>query len=185
MFYLVTLTTAENTLFSNIYLNYSKLTIWIANRVVHDTYHAEDASEETFKRVFLNIKIFMQYNERQNKVYLIKVSDSKAKNILRRDRRKKAALYALGDDPDIKYIAGAAEDDALKRYDIEVIRDTICDLPSDYRSVIQLQYYNGMTLKRVSKVLDIPYSTTKFWAKRARAMLAYKLDKKGVGKREN
>lgn len=51
------------------------------------------------------------------------------------------------------------------------VRDALGNLPEKYRAIIVLHHLEGMSYAEISRILGIPRSTAKTWARRGRLML--------------
>ncbi|MEG0367181.1 MAG: sigma-70 family RNA polymerase sigma factor, partial [Coprobacillus sp.] len=63
----------------------------------------------------------------------------------------------------------------LETFQIDTTLDTILKLPSRYKTVIYLYYYEEYTTKEISEILHIPPSTVRNQLARARKILKRKL----------
>ncbi|RDW20850.1 RNA polymerase [Oceanobacillus arenosus] len=112
---------------------------------------ALDVVQETAYRSFKSIKNLKE--PKYFKTWLIRISISCSMDLL---RKKKKVVYLK---PELE---GNLSDDINEDIDLEVtVRDLIERLNEDEKSVIILRFYEGLTLKEISKTLNIPLGTAK------------------------
>ena len=124
-----------------------------------------EISEEVFQEVFyrLSKKIPDFQNEEHEKAWLIKVTINCTKTLLIDSWKHKTCELP----------ENLTEEDK----DIYEIYDTVLKLPKKYRTVIHLFYYEDLSIKDISKILNTNENTVKTWLSRAREKL--KNDLKG------
>lgn len=124
-----------------------------------------ETSEEVFQEVFyrLSKKIPDFQNEEHEKAWLIKVTINCTKTLLIDSWKHKTCELP----------ENLTEEDK----DIYEIYDTVLKLPKKYRTVIHLFYYEDLSIKDISKILNTNENTVKTWLSRAREKL--KNDLKG------
>ena len=71
--------------------------------------------------------------------------------------------------------AAAIEPASLSTADTAGVRQAVVSLPSDYREVVVLCEFQGMSYREAAHVLDTPIGTVRSRLHRARALLAKKL----------
>ena len=93
---------SDKELFTNLFLQYEKQMWFVANRVLNDTHLSEDATQEAFKRVAINIKTLHNLNQDATRKYLLISAKNAALDIVKKERKIKTVniedFYDLQDD---------------------------------------------------------------------------------------
>ncbi len=138
-----------------------KLTIYkICFMYMKSKQDAEDILQETFTKFIKQDKTFE--SDEHIKAWLIRTSSNLCKNQLKHWWRKRA------DIDDYKYL----EDTNTKSNDI---LKEVLNLPTKYKNVIYLYYYEGYNSMEIAKILNIPNSTIRNHLSEARKILKIKL----------
>jgi RNA polymerase sigma-70 factor (ECF subfamily) len=121
---------------------------------------ADDVFQEVFLKYIGKDRRFE--SEEHRKAWLIRVTVSQCKKLWT------SAWYRRTEplDADIPY--ASPEDSGL--------RDALAELPTKYRSVVHLFYYERMSIDETAKALDRKPSTVRTQLTRARVMLREKLE---------
>ena len=128
---------------------------------VKDYHFAEDITQETFLRVYEKYNTFE--NRSEEKTWIIRIAINLCKNHMRTHWFKDVSL---GDQ------AETATTDGIDEYlDKNLISGGIMQLPPKYREVILLYYYQELTVKEISHVLNQKESTVLQRLRRAREKL--------------
>ena len=146
---------------------YSGMLMAACRRYVKDESSAKDALQETFIRIFANIKKYEPIGPFENWMRRIAV---------------RCALTAL-DKSSIKkeieltdhHLNGAIEPDVFNYLGIEEISRLIDGLPQGYRMVFNLNVIEGYSHREIAELLDITESASRSQLTRAKKMLQKKL----------
>ncbi|QHQ60342.1 sigma-70 family RNA polymerase sigma factor [Anaerocolumna sedimenticola] len=138
---------------------YSKMLIKLAFTYVKNIADAEDITQDVFVSL---IKRGISFeNEEHEKAWLIRVTINNCKNQLRSSWNKlKVPL-----EEDISY---------MPKEDSDVLA-MVLDLPSKYRTVIHLHYYENYSIKEIAVILRKKPATIGTWLARGRNLLKSKL----------
>jgi len=128
---------------------------------------AEDAVQTTFINL-MNSNVSFK-DEAHEKAWLIVTASNICKNNLKHWFRSKRSDY---DD----YLNHLRHIDS---YDFEVLEEVL-SLPTKYKTVIYLYYYEGYSSVEISRTLGVKESTIRSWLYRGRKLL-----KKSLGGMEN
>ena len=120
---------------------YSPALLRAAFSVLRNTADAQDAAQEAFLRLLEKRPAFN--DEQHEKAWLIRVAINAAKNI-----RSAAART----EP-------IEENTAFVYEEYSETLNAVLSLPSKYRTVIHLYYYEGYSIKEIAAILDIPEAT--------------------------
>ena len=138
---------------------------------IKDEDEAEDITIKAFAKAFDKLD---SYNKKYTfKTWLITI----AKNIyIDHLRKQKAIFISLNHQDesnyDIKDETPSAEDAIITEQNLAVLLQNIKKLKPNYQEVIQLRYFQEMSIKEIALVLNEPLSTVKVKLMRARKLLA-------------
>ena len=121
----------------------------------------EDAVQDTFIQLIKRGPVFD--NQEHEKAWLIRTATNICRNMLRYWWRKR-------EDLDDHRNLQTAEDTA-----IDDIFRAVMDLPSKYKTVVFLYYYEGYTSVEIARILQKPQSTIRSHLHEARAILKERL----------
>ncbi|WP_066299919.1 RNA polymerase sigma factor SigW [Bacillus sp. FJAT-29937] len=158
---------------------YKEKVYMICYRMLGNRHEAEDIAQEAFLRAYVNIHSFNINLKFSSWLYRI------ATNLcIDRIRKKKPDYYldaeVAGTDGLTMY-SQIASDTSLPEEDLEslelqeTIQREISKLPEKYRTVIVLKYIEELSLKEISKILDLPLGTVKTRIHRGREALRTQL----------
>ncbi len=128
---------------------------------------AEDAVQTTFLKL-INSNIAFK-DEAHEKAWLIVTASNVCKNNLKHWFRSKRSNY----EEHIKAFKH------MDTYEFEILEEVL-SLPTKYKTVIYLYYYEGYSSVEISRTLGVKESTIRSWLYRGRKLL-----KKSLGGMEN
>ena len=146
--------------FEDIVVKYSDMVYKIAYAKVGNRSDADDIFQNVFLKYLNNKKPFI--NEEHRKAWLIKVTVNCSKSLFSSAWFKRT-VPLTNEEP--VYI----EPESLELHNV------VMKLPSKYRVVIHLFYYEDMSIKQISETLKIKPSTVRAQLTRARNLLKDKL----------
>lgn len=138
--------------------------------ITKDEREAEDIVQETFIRVFKSIKTFKEESSLYTWIYRI------AHNIAK-DRYKANIISYPFEDQEILY--ENPESITLAKIDREVLKFKLDNLNFIYKQVLVLFYFEDLSIKEISKILDEKEGTIKSKLSRGRILLREALEKGG------
>ena len=138
--------------------------------ILKDREEAEDVVQETFIKVFRNIDSFRENSNLYTWIYTIALN-------LSRDRlRKKQDMFTieveLVGNNDVEY-------EVEKSIDKELLRKELFEINSLYREVLVLFYFEELSIKEISNLLNEKEGTIKSKLSRGRNILKESLLKGG------
>lgn len=153
----------------------------LAYRMLGNRQEAEDAVQETFLRVFMNLE---RYDEQQKfSTWIFRIGTNLCIDRL----RKKKPNYSLdaelpeGEGGDwysmLPSEDATPEDQVILSETQQQIRRAIEAMPEKYKSVVILRYLQDLSLQEIGDVLDMPVTTVKTRVHRGREFLRQQLDK--------
>lgn len=128
---------------------------------LNDRQAAEDALQETFIKAYRNIGSFR--GDSAPGTWLIRIAVNTCKNFLRSSRELLGTEYT-----DVETLLPPVEEDEAARLSVcgEIGR-----LPQKYREVILLYYYQELSMKEISSVLELPQTTVAYRLRQGKKLL--------------
>lgn len=118
---------------------------------LHDDARAEDVTQETFARLTATDAL----PDGDVKPWLYKVARNMCLDILRRWARSPTHNRPIRTGFDVARQTAGPRTRADRAERRELIRQIIADMPEDYRSVLMLKHFEGMSREEMATVLEI------------------------------
>ena len=145
-----------------------------ALRILRDKAKAEDVLQESLVVVWQKAKTFR--GEGQVKAWLFSIVHNKAMRTFR--EKQTSILDEISPEPQSP---GPGPDARLaSRERRKLLRDGLEKLSVEHRTVLELVFYQGMSMKEVSKICRIPVGTVKSRLNYAKAALKGVLSREGA-----
>jgi RNA polymerase sigma-70 factor (ECF subfamily) len=168
--------------FDEVVLRYTPLLYSLAYRLLGAREEAEEAVQEIFLRVYRGLPRFRLGRRFHPWLYTI------ALNYLRSQRRRKIRRRGFGTRPleealDVPAAERPEADpaSAVERADAERLAQAALErLPPRYREVFVLRQIEGLAVRDVAEILDLPEGTVKTFLHRGRALLIERLAEEGL-----
>ncbi len=152
--------------FNLLYRRYSGKIYSKCISLLKDEALAEDAMQEIFSKIFLNLSRFAEKSKFSTWVYSI--TYNYCIDFLRR-KKKQVDLFA----EDIERAPDIADDEipdkVLLEMEIAQLRTVLENIPADDKAVLLMKYQDDMSIKEIASVLDKTESAVKMKIKRAKA----------------
>lgn len=160
--------------FGQLVARYQRVVFQIAYRLIRNRQEAEDVAQDTFVKAYQALERFDP--ERPLAPWLYRIARNTALNQIKRVRPEtpllEEALPAHSDtEPETSVIAAETRNKARTS-----LRAALAALPANYRVVIELRHFQGLSYQEMSAVLDEPISNVKSWLFRARHRLRQLLE---------
>ena len=128
-------------------------------RMTGDMHTAEDLVQETFARVFEKRKAFR--GDSKFSTWLWRIALNQCYDELRRQQRHP---HAPDDDYRNSILLQTIDSttprvQAQQQEEAELVRDALMELGENYRTVLVLRHYEGLKLREIAEVLEIPEGT--------------------------
>jgi len=150
---------------AELYDRYGRVVFSLILRVVRDTGIAEDLVQETFMRVWNRVNGF---DAQKGSIgpWLLAVARNRAIDYLRSavGRDRNAVEYEETDHPSLYC---DMEKDILASDKARRIKSAIDKLPANYRQVIELAYFEGLSQTEMAERMGQPLGTVKTWVRTA------------------
>lgn len=160
---------------------YNKALYYVILKIIRNVDDAEDITVETFVKAFQNLDKFRF--EHPFSSWLFRIGTNHCIDFIRRKKRMEVIsieqFMKKNDEkkPDKEEIndvideAQNIEENSIRSQQIEVLRLLINKLPTNYRKVLTLRYFEDMDYQQIADELDIPMGTVKAQLFRAKQLL--------------
>jgi RNA polymerase sigma-70 factor, ECF subfamily len=135
---------------------------------------ADDITQETFVKVWSNIKKFR--GDKKFKAWLFRIAKNTALDFLKKKRPVSFSSLKSKDD-DIDFVDKVFDksplpDEIVRSADIaNILNDAVNKLTAPYRMVLFLYYHDGFNFRQIAETLEEPLHTVKSRHRRALIML--------------
>ena len=130
--------------------------------ILKDYHLAEDATQETFMRVYCKLHTFNGRSE--IKTWIIRIAVNVCKGRMRKKEYREIVSSDITENTSEIFDENAVEDKI-------VVVKAIMSLPLEFRVVIVLYYYWELSQKEIAKVLHIPQTTVAYRIHKAKQIL--------------
>lgn len=138
--------------------------------LMKDSSLAEDATQEIFLKIFLNISKFNRMSKFSTWVYSITYNF--CIDLMRKHKKIQSVVDDEQELPDVEY---EVDDRELLEMEIDRLAKVLEKLQVDDKAVLLMKYQDDMSIKEISEVIDKSESAIKMKIKRAKmkAQLEY------------
>ncbi|MBP1996822.1 RNA polymerase sigma factor SigW [Paenibacillus eucommiae] len=153
----------------------------LAYRMLNNKQEAQDAVQETFLRVYMNLH---RYDDKQKlSTWIFRIGTNHCIDLLRKRKNRTYSLDAEIPDGEgndfysmLQSYEPTPENQVIVSETQMQIRRAIDSLSEKYKTVVILRYLHDMSLQEISEILDMPVTTVKTRVHRGRAYLKLKLE---------
>ena len=151
-------------LFEQIVWEYQNLVFTVCLNIVKNTHDAENMAQETFLTAYRSLRDFRGGNF---KSWLCRIAANKSI-----DYKRKHALLVLETFEQPIEQAGEPLEETVERKDRKVrLEQILSELPGKYASVIKAFYYSQLTVKEISRRMQLPERTVETRLYRAKKLI--------------
>jgi RNA polymerase sigma-70 factor (ECF subfamily) len=151
---------------ADLYDRYGRLAYFLILRIVRDREMAEDLVQETFLRVWTRAQAFDSERGALGP-WLLAVARNRAIDYLRSaDGRMARSSYELVEVESPSLFANL-EREVMTADQARRIREALTRLDPNYRTVIELAYFEGLSQTEMAEKLSQPLGTIKTWVRAA------------------
>ena len=133
----------------------------LCTRMVGDAHKGEDLKQEAFARLFAKRKLYQP--TARFSTFLWRIALNACYDELRKvKRRAESALDVDGAEEGLDGVGLELDDphsEAAGNEEAELVRRALMKLPEMYRTVLVLRHYEGLKLKKIAEILEIPEGT--------------------------
>ncbi|MFA0815500.1 MAG: RNA polymerase sigma factor [Anaerofustis sp.] len=158
-----------------LYRLYKGTMLFVANKVLHDTYLAEDAVSESFVKILKNLHKINDVDCNETKGFVVIIVRNTSIDMLKKLKRELPI-------EEIEETADAAEpvfDEVATKVAYEQIMEGIGKLQKSYSDILYLKAAFGYSNEEIAEVLGISAENTKVRLSRARKALLRQLREMG------
>lgn len=140
-----------------------------------DKHLAEDAFQEVFVKVYKNFSKFQ--GKSSEKTWILTITMNTCKDMLRSSWLKRIIRFEDNESNnlELKDISESLDDTIIKKIEYGELLNEVINLPSKYKELILLYYYENISTSEISKILKIPEGTVRSRLFRAREILKYNI----------
>lgn len=152
---------------------YGTEVLHLAYYYVKDHHLAQDLTQDIFVKVYKKFKTFK--NMSSFKTWVFKIASNHCKDYLRSWNHK----YIKVNDTIFKFFNSkgpSPEDSLVNKEEKDSLVENVLNLPVHYRDVIFFYYFEEMSMKEVSEILEINLNTVKSRLSRAKEALKSKVE---------
>ena len=151
-------------LFEQIVLEYQNLVFSVCLNIVRNAHDAENMAQETFLTAYSSLSEFRGGNL---KSWLCRIAVNKSI-----DCKRKQSKFIVEDFDESTAQTGESIEDAFERKEQkERLEHILSALPGKYASVIKLFYYSQLTVKEISRHMELPERTVETQLYRAKKLV--------------
>jgi RNA polymerase sigma-70 factor (ECF subfamily) len=155
----------SSTSMSQLWMRYDSLVYGLAHSMVHRRDVAEDIRQEVFLKAYTQLPQLQEHTRFAS--WLKSITYNACKEWLRRQR----PVVPLESLADMEHPAASVEADVERCELRTLLRQMIDKLPEEYRTVIELHYFEGQRVAQIADFLELPETTVKWRIHKAREIL--------------
>lgn len=146
---------------------------FLAYSYVKNAEEAKDIVQNVFVAAFQHLAAFR--GDSSLKTWLYRITINKCKDHLKSSLFKRVIL--LGTSPETNKKESPIDENYLEQEASKVIKKAVFTLRLKYREVILMRYYQDLTIKEISAILNLREATVNTRLRRAKKQLAPLLEK--------
>ena len=148
--------------FEELYEKYATDVLRVCYFYLGDRQKAEDVCQDVFVRLMTNAP---QLEEGREKAWLLKVALNRCRDLWRASWARRVVLGS----PVFELIP--APDDTARREDEQAVMAAVHQLPTAFREVILLHYYQNYGISEIARMMELPEGTISSRLSRGRKKL--------------
>ena len=132
----------------------------LCTRMVGDAHKGEDLKQEAFARLFAKRKNYLP--TARFSTFLWRIALNACYDELRRVKRRAESAFEMDGAETLDGMGVELADphaEAAGNEEAEMVRRALMRLPEMYRTVLVLRHYEGLKLKKIAEILEIPEGT--------------------------
>ena len=137
-------------------------------RFTKDTDSLDDLTQETFIKVWKNIKRFDP--DKKFKVWIYQIAKNTAYDFLKKKKTTPFSFFETEEGNKLETVSeeNPLPDEILERQDLEKELDAkLKQLSDQHRVILFMRYKDDFSLQEISEILKVPYNTVKSQHQRA------------------
>jgi RNA polymerase sigma-70 factor (ECF subfamily) len=144
----------------------------LARWLTRNEHDAEDVAQDAFVRAF---KFFGGFRGENGRSWLLSIVRNTCYNWLEKNRRKELGTVFDEKIHIIEDESASPEAALSKRFDAEMVRQAMEDLPVEFREVLVLREMEDMSYKEIASIAGIPMGTVMSRLARGRKLMQQSL----------
>jgi len=163
--------------FAELMKRYNRSLYHVILKMVRNVDDAEDLTIEAFAKAFKNLDRFKQ--EYTFSTWLFKIATNNCIDFIR--KKKNNETFSLNNlynnteneefDLDIADENANPQENAIRSQKVELMQKLVARLPSKYRKLVTMRYFEERAYQEIAEELEIPIGTVKAQLHRARELL--------------
>ncbi len=155
---------------------------FMALKMVNNKDDAMDLTVETFGKAFENLDRYKP--DFAFSTWLFRIATNNCIDFIRKKRLNVVSLNTLTDQDgeerqfEVRSESLNPEETSIKKQENEKLKNIVEQLPSRYRTLIILRYFEEQSYEEIAQQLDLPLGTVKAQLFRARDLLANVMNRK-------
>ncbi len=151
-------------------------------KMVNNKDDAMDLTVETFGKAFENLERYRP--DFAFSTWLFRIATNNSIDFIRKKRITTMSIHQIGEDDgedrtlQIKADVLNPEETSIKKQQTEQLKEIIDRLPSRYKTLITLRYFDELSYEEIAQQLDLPLGTVKAQLFRARDLLSNILNRR-------
>ncbi len=150
--------------FSMLYARYSNKVYSKCLSLLKNEAAAQDASQDVFMKIFLNLSKFNQKSRFSTWVYSI--TYNYCIDFLRRKKKEKTVL--TDEDQGVEDVVEEVGDKEIFEMEIDRLKEILNNIPLEDKMVLLMKYREGLSIKEIGEVFKKSESAIKMKLKRAK-----------------
>jgi RNA polymerase sigma-70 factor, ECF subfamily len=150
--------------------------VYLCLRMTGDSHRAEELTQETFTRIFIQRRGYQQRS--RFSTWLWRIALNLCYDELRARRRREQSWLGPTDETDNPALTSPGPSPDRHAADAEegqIVRQALDALPEAYRTVLILRHYQDLKFREIADVLGIPEGTVKSRMAEALSQLSHQL----------
>ncbi|WP_411275668.1 RNA polymerase sigma factor [Daejeonella sp.] len=162
---------------------------FMALKMVNNKDDAMDLTVETFGKAFENLEKYKP--DFAFSTWLFRIATNNCIDFIRKKRLNVISLNSLTDHDgeerqfEVRSENLNPEETSIKKQENEKLKNIVDQLPSRYRTLIILRYFEEQSYEEISQQLDLPLGTVKAQLFRARDLMANVMNRKKTSLRSD
>jgi RNA polymerase sigma-70 factor (ECF subfamily) len=155
---------------------------FMALKMVNNKDDAMDLTVETFGKAFENLAKYKP--DFAFSTWLFRIATNNCIDFIRKKRLNVVSLNSLTDQDgeerqfEVRSENLNPEESSIKKQENEKLKNIVDQLPSRYRTLIILRYFEELSYEEIAQQLDLPLGTVKAQLFRARDLMANVMNRK-------
>ena len=164
----------DESAYTELMARYKDSIYYMLLKMVRNKDDAEDLTLEAFGKAFMNLE---QYSPKYAfSTWLFRIASNNCIDFMRRKKMQTTSIDTEFEDDGTPYIflpstGRNPEEETIRNQKFKLMRELVAELKPQYRNLIELRYFKGLSYDEISVKLDLSLGTVKAQLFRARKIL--------------